>query len=237
MKILTLLLLFSLPSLGQTFTVIDDSPSDSPITLRGTVTIDPINTSNNACFLIGHNWSSKSAVAWRTDIDIASPQGGTQHGTLVHDRLFEDQDVLLALSPEPNSDYNPTPLDIDCRILTGGFHVRTLWVQFLDGSTWSDPAYPDAQAYVMAQRTNALDLLNALKSAYSNDGATAFQDVLSSYKHSGQTTQDTLRRDKAYSTKLRLTKIRGVTAEVAEVNRMLSVAGTRSAWLRPQHHF
>ena len=228
MRTIVVLLLVSLSVSAQTFTVTDDSPSDSPITLRGTVRIDPTNLSNNTCALIGHNSSPKTAVAWRFDVEIASPSG-TIPGYLRHDFFFEDQDTLLAVSAKPNSDYDPNPLDIDCTMLTGGFHSKVLWVQFIDGSTWGDAT---AESYMMTQRTNALDFLNALKSAYSSGGETAFEQVLNSYAHRGPSMLGTFLRDEAFSTRFRLTKLKGVPAELAEVNRMLSVASTRANWLK-----
>lgn len=225
-------LLLSLPLSAQTFNVIDNSPSDSPIKLRGTVRIDSADPASNVCSLTWHNSGSKTAVAWRWDMDMASPDaGGAMRGYKSHDHFFRNENILLALSVKPQSDAEMTPLDLNCSTLTSGFQLKTLWVQFIDGSTWGDAA---AESEVMARRTNALDLLKALEVAYSNGGPGAFQQVLESYDSHGGSMRDTLRRTDAHSTQLTLLKLKsaGAMAQLAEVNRMLSVAGTRTAWLK-----
>jgi hypothetical protein len=146
-----------------------------------------------------------------------------------HDGFFADQKTLSAVSPQPNSDYDPNPLDIPCNILTGALHSKTLWVQFMDGSTWGEI---DAQAYMMAQRTNALDFLNELKAAYANGGQAAFQKALSGFTYHVGSKWDDLRRDEARTTQLRLEQMADITSQLVEVNRMLSVASTRTAWLK-----
>ena len=223
MKALLVLLVASLSVSAQTFTVTDNSPSDSPVTLSGTVTIDTANPTSNVCSLVWHNSSSKAAVAWKWNVS------GSVLGYFRHDPFFRDPSLLDAFSVAPNSVSSLTALDLDCALLTGGFQSTTLWVQFSDGSTWGDST---AQSYVMAQRTNALNFVKALSLAYSNGGAAALQQALDSYSRQGQSAQDTMQRTEAFSTRLKLAQMQTINAQLAEVNRMLSVASLRASWMK-----
>jgi hypothetical protein len=190
------------------------------------VRIDAANAANNACFLTGHNSSSQIVVAWRMDITIASPSG-TVPWIHRHDHFFKDQDLLLAMSPPPNADYSP--IDIDCSILTGGFESQTLWVQFIDGSTWGDA---DAQSYMMAERTNAVKLLETLKAAHASGGEKAFTQALTSFDSHKPNMQESLRLNEAHSTQLRLEQMTDIKSQLAEVDRMLYLARLRANWMK-----
>ena len=100
--------LATLNLLGQTLTWVDDSPRNSPITLKGKITFDPKNQDNITCSLTGHNNAQWMIVAYRIYIDVVRPDGNPidyRHGV---DRFFKDQAMLAA---------NSTPTAI-------GFHQR-----------------------------------------------------------------------------------------------------------------
>lgn len=233
MKILITVLLLSLSSLGQTLTVTDDSPSDSPIRMIGTVTWD--SAGKTTCAIALRNVASKIVVAWRQDIEATFPNGGYSLGYFRHDHFFKDEAMLASMSPQPGLDAETY---IDCDALSfptwtstkpPGVHIKTYWVQFIDGSTWGDL---DAQAYMMAQRTNAVKFLNQLKTAYANGGEDAFTQTLASFNPRGQNQRATEELIEASTTKLLLQDMPDVQTQLAEVNRKLSVAASRTNWMR-----
>ena len=108
--------------LGQTLTWVDDSPRDSPITLKGKITFDPKNQDNITCSLTGHNNAQWMIVAYRIYIDVVRPDGNPidyRHGV---DRFFKDQAILAANSPQPRSDFTN---EIDCELFGGSKSVTS----------------------------------------------------------------------------------------------------------------
>jgi hypothetical protein len=232
MKILITVLLLSLSSLAQTLTVIDDSPSDSPITMKGTVTWD--SAGNTTCAIKLHNSASKIVVAWRQDIEATFPNGGYTLGYWRHDHFFKDEAMLAHMSPQPGSDAESY---IDCGVFSvptwtsstaPNVKIKTYWVQFIDGSRWGDP---DAQAYMMAQRNNAVQFLNQLAAAYAHGGEQAFTQTLTSFNPRGINSRATDELNEAHTTQLLLEQMPDVKTQLVEVNRKLSVAASHANWM------
>jgi hypothetical protein len=115
--------------------------------------------------------------------------------------------------------YNATP----------GIHITTYWVQFLDGSTWGSAG---AQAYMMAQRTNAIAFLHQLQAAYTAGGAQAFTQALAGFNPMGPTSLATAELSEAHNTQLLLQDMQDVPTHLAEVNRQLAVAASRANWMK-----
>ena len=238
MKTLIAVLLLCLTSTAQTLAVVDDSPSDSPIRIGGTVTFD--SAGNPSCAITGHNFAPKIVVAWRQDIEASFPNGGYTLYKSRHDHFFIDEVKLEAKSPQANSDFDPS--NIDCSMFSTqnwtstkppGISVRNFWVQFIDGSTWGDPAHPDEQGYMIAQRTNAVAFLNKLKTAYSSGGPARFNEALDGFDAIVPRNQlATQELNEAHTTQLQLKMLPDLAAQLAEVNRMLSVAAARSNWMK-----
>jgi hypothetical protein len=238
MKTLTLLLFFSLPSLAQTLSVVDDSPSDSPITVRGTITFDPNNPANVTCDLTGHNSASQIVVAWRQDISV-SPNG-TMYSHR-HDDFFKDQSMWTAMSLQPTSDYSAD--DIDCSFFsvpTGqsanppGIHVTTRWAQFIDGSTWGDA---QVTADVMRERIDALAYLRALKAAYTTGGSEALVEALQQNQPTQTADNPKLRRLvlETEGTLRYLLAESGLQAVQDRIESSLARAEVHKRWLQTDH--
>lgn len=232
-KVLITVLLLSLTSLAQTVTLIDDSPSDSPIKVSGVVKFDPNNSKNATCKLKGHNSGPQTIVAWRQDIDVYTPQFRVP---MVyrnrHDHFFKDEDMLASESLQAGADYQPE--EIACSVFTAyqgvnAIHVKVLWVQYIDGSTWGSA---DAQAYMMAQRTNAVQFLNQLKAAYASGGEAAFKASLVSVNWKRANLRAEMELDEAHSAQIFLRQMPDVATQLAEVNRKLSMAASRANWIK-----
>ena len=232
MRNLLLVLLLYLPSLAQTLIVVDDSPADSPLASSGAVTVDPTNPQNVTCAITGHNNGSQVIVAWRQDIYWAAGQPVTFYHR--HDHFFKDQDMVVMHSPQPGADFDQTEYGLACEPFAGSgsppaIHIKTLWVQFLDGSTWGDP---DAQAYMMTQRTNAIAFMNTLLAAYNSGGEAAFTQAYTNANFRGRTDDETRRNSECMAVQAWLRDHPGITTQLAEINRRLSVAKTRASWMK-----
>ena len=86
--------------------------------------------------------------------------------------------MLESASPQPGADYPADEIVCDVLATYPGvteIHLKVVWVQYIDGSTWGSA---DAQAYMMAQRGNAVQFLRELQAAYASGGQAAFQATL-----------------------------------------------------------
>jgi len=236
MKTLTIFLLLSLPLLGQTLTFVDDSPSDSPFTWKGTVTYDQNNQAS--CALVAHNNVSRMIVAYRIEFDVTTPSGVAVSFKHRDDHFFKPQGTMVEVSPQPKLDYQFPDFCPDLISVTSGqkgpeipaAHIKTLFVQLDDGTVWGESQYIQE---TMRQRNDAIAYLNSLEVAYQTGGSTAFSNLLR-----GGPPQQPVRHAGDYVPVVALTRMSvyndlpDVTSQVNQLEADLALAASRSAWLK-----
>ena len=235
--ILAMLLLLSTSLLGQTIPLADVSPSDSPVTLKGTITFNPKDQNDITCSLIGHNNTNRMIVAYRMYFNVVRPDGESIEMRHTHDHFFKDHALMVNL-PQPQSDYLPN--DIDCQAFFSAgqaagsarppdavpsrppeAHVRTVFVQFDDGSTWGDDK---AVQEIMFDRNEALAYLQSLKDANDLGQALAVYVPLRGADHKIRS----MRKGK----QVELQNLHDIRAAAAEIDKDLAIAQSHPAWLK-----
>jgi len=234
MKTLTILLFLSLPLLGQTLTFVDGSPTDNPLSWRGTITFNGRNPVS--CALIGRDNGQHMIVAYRVQFDIVG-QDGVVILTAKHrdDHFFKPQDALVEMSPQPQSDYT-WPDFCDLHFPSGGFasnnlptaHIKTTFVQFDDGTVWGPAEIAQETRH---QRTAAIEYLNMLKAAYTSGGSDGLAKALAQPIGQPHGTAWNIRIGVLDQWAM-LSKLPDTQSQVELINTSLALAASRSAWLK-----
>jgi hypothetical protein len=181
MRLLLAMVYLVTSSVGQTVQISDDTPKGSPVSITGTWTFDPKNPDNMACSITGHNQYNRSIITYYDVWTYVKPSGEPGGITMNRDYFFKQDDLA-----EPSSDF---PLTLPGDELDGGHefppityapatpevHVKTVFVQFDDGSSWGDS---QVAADVMRKRMEGLAYLRALKAAYTTGGSEALVEAL-----------------------------------------------------------
>ena len=188
--------------------------------------------------MTGHNNANRMIVAYRVYFNVVRPDGQLIDMRHRHDHFFKDDSMLVATSPQPQLDFVPN--DIDCQgwfsVGSGGgytpppvkparTHVKTVFVQFDDGSTWGDA---EAVQEIMFQRPEALAYLQSLRAAYVSGGAKALTQALHQPIHH----PDHKFRVTANTKRLLLLDLPDPQAQIDSIDVDLATAATRTSWLR-----
>lgn len=236
MKTIIAFLLLSIPLLGQTLTFTDDSPSDSPLTWKGSVTYDQ--NSQASCALTGHNNASRMIVAYRIEFDVTSPAGVSVSFKHRDDHFFKPDGLMVEVSPQPKLDYQ-FPDFCPVLISTGAgqngsgtptAHIKTLFVQLDDGTVWGATEYVQE---IMKQRNDAIAYIKSLESAYHNGDMGAFSSLLSAgppqklpHYRGDYVPVVALTRRAVYA------ELPDVTSRVKQLDADLALIKARSAWVK-----
>ena len=233
MKTLALVLLLSLPSLGQTFTFVDDSPSDSPLAWRGTATFDQ--NMQGSCALTAHNRSGHLVVAYKVEFDVVRPDGQLATFQHRHDHFFKPQDMLAQSSPQPLQDFVP-PENAICADYLGAnetpttaapsAHIKTIFAQFDDGTVWGNATVAQD---IMQQRTAAIAFLQTLAQAYASGGADGLAAVTKKGPGRGQNRES---YPVALTELHQIRQLPDAASQANYINADLSIAASRAAWLK-----
>jgi len=192
MKTLTVLLLAMLApvSFSQTQSVRDLSPSDCPISVKGTVSFSGAQGGRVPASIVAHNRSSKEVLALVATVDMTRPNGEPIPYVLEHEYFFREDHVTGAGAdfeiasghfdvPVVVSEYVRTP---DGKKFPGLKYppphppeVKLVFVQFEDGSSWGDEKAGQA---MIAERPTVMAYLKKLLSASDESGDVGVTSVL-----------------------------------------------------------
>jgi hypothetical protein len=234
-----LLMLLPVPLFGQTLTLVDVSTSDSPLTLKGTISFDPGGDNNKTtCSITEHNNAAKAIVAFRQYFDVVRPNDNRfvemRH---LHDHFFKDQSFMVNM---PQRGIDLVPNDLDCPAFFAASPsmrpssqppsatVRTVFVQFEDGSVWGDNK---EAAAVMFQRTEAVKYLQSLKAAYAQGGDVTLSQALNASVYPTWETDRSYRgviRNKRFEYQ----QLPNAQAVADRIDKDLANAQARAAWLK-----
>lgn len=163
MKTTLITLILSCAALAQNIPIADSSPTGSPLNFRGSITVG----NPPSCSITGHNNASQTIVAWVVELQGVAPNGDTMDSPFIHDHFFKSDKTLAMMAPKPGQDFDT---EMRCPVIfrrpgTGqkpALSLKTLFVQFSDGTVWGDAAMTKEIAF---QRQDALTYLQGLQSA------------------------------------------------------------------------
>jgi hypothetical protein len=168
---------------GQTVSISDDSPG-SPVSLTGTVTFGS-RPEDVTCSISGRNQSSNPIITTALELKLTAPSGQPGEFRFNEDHFFSESLVTPSQANFPVvknmvSDCRMVrELDLERTPAAPEAHTRVLFVQFLDGSVWTNGKLgSDTGADLMAQRAAVLTFLQSLKDAYSSNGLAGLQQAL-----------------------------------------------------------
>ena len=217
--------------------VVDKSPADSPLTVQGTVTFDPIDPSNAGCVLTIHNNGDHAVVAYGMVFDVVKPSGEPRTILTGGDRFISREYYLNGQTPpadyvKAGGDFVPL---VPCHKFLAGHSrgpylsrpasatIKLTGVQFDDGSTWGEVRE------LMFQRAEALAYLNKLKAAYVSGGPGGLEQEL----QKPIAEPDRKFRIGAQSLRLiLLNQLQDDQARVALIDARLAQAASHAAWLK-----
>lgn len=231
MKSILMMMCLALPLCAQTLKVVDESPADSPVSVRGTITFGPSNQNNTTCALTGHNSSSRMIIAYTMELHAITPDGWPiQAGPWSHDHFFNNDPELNMMLPQPRLDF---PLELECEELNQHSQmqaplskppfaaIKVTFVQFDDGTIWGKEKAIQER---MFQRREALAYLQALKT--SSDLA---RDLANDVPFRGPDGKvRTMRLAKQYG----LRDLHDTKAAAAKIDKDLATAEARKDWLK-----
>jgi hypothetical protein len=233
MKILIATFCLLASAFGQTVQITDKSPSDSPVTFKGTITFNDTAPAN--CAITAHNGGSRSIVAFVVQLDVIPADGYWMKHPSGFDHFFAPDDMLAVMSPA-GKDFNP---EFPCGFChsngersvydpptpqSPSMTITTTMVQFDDGSVWGDPA---AIKEVMFQRSAAITYLQSLKASSNLTQALSAEPPLNDSADS---------RHVLSTRELTWAILRDKTtpqAQADELNRRLAIAQEHASWMVP----
>ena len=94
---------------AQTITVVDNSPSDSPLRFSGTVNLGL--GADAVCSITGHNNDSRTIVAWVIQLQGVKPNGQPYGGSpSTVDLFFGSEAKISKVAPKPGLDFDNSQL-------------------------------------------------------------------------------------------------------------------------------
>jgi hypothetical protein len=225
MKLLFVATLMTASLVAQNVAVVDQSPADSPVSVRGSMTFGSGSVSN--CTITGHNNSMRTIVAYVIELHAVLPDGPKFEYNQNHDHFFRDAAMVKMASPPAGQDFDA---DFECEgmpLKPGTTQpqaaAETTFVQFDDGSIWGKDA---TVKNAMLQRTEVLAYLNLLQAAYEKGGLDAFGESLQQEPVHKRGNINALAKRQI------LLDLKDNQQAVKEVNQSLANAQAHESWLK-----
>jgi hypothetical protein len=206
---------------GQTISITDDYSDITPVPLKGTVTFN--NPENLDCVIAGFNKSSKPIIAFVIEMNVTTPNGQPGIFQFSHDNFFKSIDISSPQS-EFKIDTGGCPLGHEIGVeripSTPAAHARLLFVQYNDASAWGDAKVGNK---LLAQRAALLQVLQTLKTAYTDGGSGGLEKALSEDQKLGSSLNSKLDRLRV------LRDAYGIKAVVDDIDKDLATMKAREA--------
>ena len=231
--LVTLCLLAS--AFGQVVQIKDGSPSDSPLTFKGSITYGAPYT-NSDCTIVAHNGGSRRIVAFLAQLNVMRADGHYFNEPFRHDHFFGSDEMLAMMAFNSGQDFDP---GINCSEFGGTkttneamtpqppwMTITTTMVQFDDGSVWGDPA---SAKEIMFQRNEAIAYLQSLKASDNLTDALAHEPPMGIERNSDHH----LRWERTLQWSY-ISEKTTPQAQADELNRRLAIAQAHAAWIKDQ---